>query len=319
MSELKPLRDLKSLRDYNNWIGHTAYDVQHAVIGLGGWGNVFPGSLPRWASRIRQYFNLNPMTLRLLDENESGSLLARAQTAIPASNRAKARRNELQSRGMGISFYAPGSSTKPGTPLRKPDPRDPINNMADEVATFAALTGDVYEDELGRTIWFQMVPGAAIYHLGVEVTSPTVEAISANFWGQINSPLFKLVSPDGTGGSRECCITNPADFPYKVGNITEIKGRHTLGAVNETVDVTGRFVTDSVNQGSYNYAETVQQGLPAHERLDVKTDPMEQGYFVEPPNLFQFSDVGLLSDLHLRRFPEKHREKILADQKEHAP
>jgi hypothetical protein len=75
-------------------------------------------------------------------------------------------------------------------------------------------------------------------------------------------------------------------------------GHATIGAVNEVVNVTNRIVKDSVSQGSYNYAETVVKGLPAHERLDVNTYLMESGYYVEPSNLFQFAE------LYMRRFPE---------------
>ena len=57
---------LEALKDYRNW--ETVSDVHYSVIRVGGWQNVFPGALPRWASRIRQYFNLTPMTLKRLDD-----------------------------------------------------------------------------------------------------------------------------------------------------------------------------------------------------------------------------------------------------------
>lgn len=69
------LLDLKALRDYGNWIGETAWDVHGSVMRVGGWQQVFPRALPRWASRIRQYFNLTPMTLKLLDHEESSRYL----------------------------------------------------------------------------------------------------------------------------------------------------------------------------------------------------------------------------------------------------
>src|SRR3977135_4370533 len=286
------LLDLKALRDYGNWIGETAWDVHGSVMRVGGWQQVFPGAMPRWASRIRQYFNLTPMTLRLLDREESSGYLERAQTALPASARAKARRNELQSRGMGISFYAPGSSTKPGTPLVKPDPNAPIETLSGNIGTMMAWTGDVYEDALGRSIWFQMSPGGAIYHFGEDIRAPTLRALGATHAGQEYAPVFKLVCPDGTGGSREVCIKNPFGVPRKIwtaigGALSTTMGGHaTMGAVNEVVNVANRIVKDSVAQGSYNYAETVVKGLPAHERLDVNPDPMKPGYYVEPANLF---------------------------------
>jgi len=299
------LLDLKALGDYGNWIGETAWDVHGSVMRAGGWQQVFPGALPRWASRIRQYFNLTPMTLKLLDHEESSRYLQAVQTALPASERAKARRNELQSRGMGISFYAPGNSTTPGTPLVKPDPYAPIETLSGNIGTMMALSGDVYEDALGRSIWFQMSPGGAIYHFGEKIRSPTLRSIEASADGQKFAPVFKLVSPDGTGGSREVCIKNPFDVPTNTkvdsrvnGPLQMMVGHTTIGAVNEVVNVADRIVKDSVAQGSYNYAETVVKGLPTHQRLDVNTDPMTPGFYVEPPNLFQFAE------LYMRRFPE---------------
>jgi hypothetical protein len=243
------------------------------------------------------------MTLKLLDHEESSRYLERAQTALPASARAKARRNEMQSRGMGISFYAPGSSTAPGTPLIKPDPNAPIDTLGGEIGTTLALSGHVYEDALGRSIWFQMSPGGAIYHFGEKIRSKTSRSIEATLDGQEQAPVFKLVCLDGTGGSREVCIKNPFDVPRKIwtpvpGGFWTMVGHVTIGAVNEEVNVAKRIVKDSVSQGSYNYAETVVKGLPAHERLDVNTYPMQQGYYIEPSNLFQFAE------LFMRRFPE---------------
>jgi hypothetical protein len=304
--------DLKALRDYGNWVGLTAWDVYGSVIAAGGWEQVFPGALPRWASRIRQYFNLTPMTLKLLDHEESSRYLQKAQTAIPAAVRATTRRKKEQSRGMGISFHSPGSSTAPGTPLVKPDPNAPIDTLGGAIGTIKALSGDVYEDALGRSIWYQMTPGGAIYHFGEKIRSPTLRAVGATHSGQEYAPVFKLVCPDGTGGSREVCIKNLFDVPkrdpvplrtgamagvHPVVPTTKMVGHATIGAVNEEVNVANRIVKDSVSQGSYNYAETIVKGLPAHQRLDVNTDPMKPGYYVEPPNLFEFAE------LYMRRFP----------------
>ena len=82
--------DLNALRDYGKWIVQTAWDVYHSVIRVGGWDRVFPGPLPRWASRVCQYFNLTPMTLKLYDDDDSREYLEQAQKALPASARAKA-------------------------------------------------------------------------------------------------------------------------------------------------------------------------------------------------------------------------------------
>jgi hypothetical protein len=127
------------------------------------------------------------------------------------------------------------------------------------------------------------------------------------------------VSLDGTGGSREVCIKNPFDVPHTIhtkidGDFPTMVGHTTIGAVNEEVNVADCIVKDSAAQGSYNYAETVVKGLHAHQRLDVNTDPMQPGYYVEPPNLFQFAE------LYMRRFPEKDAQgKPLAAQSGPAP
>ena len=163
-------------------------------------------------------------------------------------------------------------------------------------------------------MWFQMSPGGAIYHFGEKIEHPTLRAIQATIEGQALAPVFKLVCPDGTGGSMEVCIQNPFDVPIRMGGQVVMVGHATIGAVGEEVKVEKRLVKDSVAQGSYNYAETIEKGLPAHQRLDVNTDPMTPGYYVEPLNLFQFAE------LYMRRFPEYDREgKPLAAQTGPAP
>src|SRR5712672_2644360 len=210
------LLDLKALTDYGNWIGETAWDVHGSVMRVGGWQQVFPGALPRWASRIRQYFNLTPMTLELLDHEESSRCLEMVQTALPSA-RVEAVRNALR--------------LEPGR----------------EIGTILALSGSVYEDALGRSIWFQMSPGGAIYHFGEKIRSPTLRSIEATYEGQEQAPVFKLVCLDGTGGSREVCIKNPFDvrkIRTEVGGAlsTTMVGHATIGAVNEEVNVADRIV-----------------------------------------------------------------------------
>src|SRR4051794_27870032 len=105
--------DLKALRDYGNWIGSTASQVYWSVKAVGGWQQVFPGALPRWASRVRQYFNLNPMTLTLLDLKDSKPYVGRAFTALDAAA---------------------------AEVVRKLTNRDP--RISDEMGTIKALSGD---------------------------------------------------------------------------------------------------------------------------------------------------------------------------------
>src|SRR5688572_13438131 len=68
--------NLQDLRNYRCWTrtGVTAQKVHLAVLAVRGWANVFPNSLPRWASRIRNYFNIAPTTLERLPEDVSKRL-----------------------------------------------------------------------------------------------------------------------------------------------------------------------------------------------------------------------------------------------------
>lgn len=69
--------DREKLKHYENWIGETPLAVWAMVVAVGGWQNVFPGPLPIWASRVRQFFNVNPMSLTLLDFFEGRKNLKR--------------------------------------------------------------------------------------------------------------------------------------------------------------------------------------------------------------------------------------------------
>ena len=51
--------------------------------------------------------------------------------------------------------------------------------------------------------------GAAIYHFGHHPRSPMIEAIwQDRVRGQNDTPVFKLINPDNTGGSNEVILGN---------------------------------------------------------------------------------------------------------------
>src|SRR5262245_5039720 len=74
--------DINKLRDYRKWIGNPADKVFFAARAVGGWKSVFPHGLPRWASKVRNYFNVLPTTLRRLPERNAKDLLQRAQGPV---------------------------------------------------------------------------------------------------------------------------------------------------------------------------------------------------------------------------------------------
>jgi hypothetical protein len=224
--------DLKMLQDYNNWVDKSPEDIVNAVKKkeVGGWAKVFPDKLPLWAHRVRNYFNAEAKSLLRLDESTSKNLLALIQQGLNSLN------------------HDPG--------------------FFEDVAETFALSGDVYKDAQGK-IWFQMSPGGTIYHWGRDPIVPKPEAFFQGLKGQAGLPIFKLVSPDGTGGSHETILRNPNHWP------TVVKKVNFLAYVEHLVN------KDYWHQGSYNFSETVIVGNAAHERHDVKPHkqyPYEEVY-----------------------------------------
>lgn len=135
------------------------------------------------------------------------------------------------------------------------------------------LSGDVYKDQDNRT-WYQMSPGGAIYHWGGDPTLAPVDAYRSQYWrGQDGIPIFKLISPDDTGGSLETIIKNEPR-------------RTTIGAVGKSVPVGDQVVEVYRHQGSYNFSETVIAGNNAHERHDVTTHKKWPDYYLNYQNRF---------------------------------
>jgi hypothetical protein len=232
--------DLNMLRDYSNWVGKTPKEIIAAVITVGGWANVFPDKLPVWAHRVRNYFNREPRSLMRLDATRTKRLMKRIEYGLPT-----------KSTFMGY------------------------------FAEKYALTGDVYKDVQGW-VWYQMNEGGTIYHWGSHPGNYTAgaESVLQELKEKIGIPMpvFKLISPDGTGGSRETILRNPNGWSTPV--LKE----------NFMADMTKFVVLDYNNQGSYNYSETVKAGLSAHELRDVAPHnkyPFPNVY-INPANRFSF-------------------------------
>ena len=154
------------------------------------------------------------------------------------------------------------------------------------------LSGDVYFDEEVE-VWYQMGAGGTIYHWGNDVKRPKVEAAYTHaVTGQERTPIFKLVCPDGTGGSKETIITNPQTDKVLIQTGTGYdqkmavtQGRSKIGETNQPQLVVDRVVTWMKYQGSYNFSETAVVGLDEHKKRDVhphETDPV----YVDPPDRF---------------------------------
>ncbi len=270
--------NLQQLRDYRNWVGNSAQTVYISSLQVGGWRNVFPDRVPRWASRIRNYFNLSPCTL----ERITGDAASRA---LKSTERFKFQLDchATQTFNKYHRNYRPGPNGKLDPPPFAVPAACPATasrevvhtSTLDAVAVNNALEGVVYKDEKGR-LWYQMSAGATIYHWGSEVSSAPEAVLDATYVeirGQDFAPVFKLISPDNTGGSLECIISNP-------------RKQNTIVAAGTTLNVTRLINTDPIHQGSYNYSETAHMGLAAHELRDVKTHVAKTDFYINPVNRF---------------------------------
>ncbi len=242
------LMNLDDLMNYDNWVGKTPSEVLQAVKAVAvGWHRVFPlwkGPLPKWAHRVRNYFNEEP---HVLYRWRHGREAAHVKSIL--------------------------------------DKLD-VNILYQEDW---ALSGQVYYDSYGRT-WLQMSAAATIYHYPDGILSGKAKAFHNTTQGQSTVPVIKLVSPDGTGGSRECIIKSRPYFSA-LGKTYEA----ALALEQEYRVVVTSIETARKYQGSYNYSETVEQGLIDHEFHDVTPHNKDATGYVDPPRF---------SVLEARRFPK---------------
>lgn len=119
-----------------------------------------------------------------------------------------------------------------------------------------------------------MSAGGTIYHWGRDVKVDWAEAAYVQkIRGQEGTPVFKLVCPDGTGGSKETIVRNSYS-------------RTKIGETNKPQIVWDKVEVSMKYQGSYNFAETAVAGLDEHEKYDVNTHKKDANY-IDPPDRFE--------------------------------
>lgn len=283
--------NLEQLKKYENWVNNSAEDILISVKNVGGWINVFPKELPLWAHRVRNYFNQEPIYLTRLDNGIAKKLLAKINSDLDALQ--NARRVKVAKKV--FSSYQKIKEL-PDPPSGTPDVSSTFVEI-DELAEDNALYRYVYEDHVSN-IWYQMDAGGSIYHFGDDPGWATGEAIYySRLEGQEGTPIFKLVSADGTGGSMETIIKN--EFNRQAG-ILKV-GRWSIEEVGVMKYVSDLIETNAWHQGSYNYSETVIMGIGNHEKRDVETHKRYASIgakvYVNPSNRHEV--------LAARKFPEK--------------
>lgn len=215
------------LQDSVDWVGQNAEDILKSVKNADGWAKVFPKGVPGWLHKLRNYFNVEPVSLTLVGKLVTDHWM-----------------QDVRSHGKLNSFVGK-----------------------------RALTGDVYFDEEVE-VWYQMSAGGTIYHWGRDVRVDWAEAAyTQKVRGQEGTPIFKLVCPDGTGGSKETIVRN--SYSQK-----------KIGKTNKPQLVLDKIVVYMKHQGSYNFAETSVVGLDEHEKYDVNPHKKDADY-IDPPDRFE--------------------------------
>ena len=136
-------------------------------------------------------------------------------------------------------------------------------------------TNVAYIDENSRP-WFQMQATATIHHFEGGDGWGRWKLAEAFVWDQAHTSVFKLTSPDGSGGSAEVCVHNfNTDVPGT-------KGKSTIGPIGEWIPLRNKIVINEIYRGSYNYSETGVAGARAHTYRDVDPHKEKYGYYKNP-------------------------------------
>ncbi len=176
---------ISDLSKFENWKGKSPVEIRKHVFAAGGWSWVFAriigiemgglhgipipktrdvDVLPEWPSRVRNYFNETPISLKLLGSESAQLYMQRMKNRLPTHIRLP-----------GFSWVSV-----------------PVGLHA------FALTGFVYLDE-NRKPWFEIDKVGSIYHFAGDVTWGKKAAAALATYNSM--PVFKYISPDGTGGS----------------------------------------------------------------------------------------------------------------------
>ena len=278
----------QQLRNYANWLKMTPEEVIFTVIKLGGWKNIFENHVPVWASKVRNFFNVLPKTLKRLPDKNARDLLQRANAGPNLPFLLDCHDDQSYNRTYGDHKLGPNGRPKP-PPIRVPASCPAVAShdikhmgIKEVIVQKNALTKHVYTDECNRP-WFQMTEESTIHHWG---RKPFFEPLDAAYvdWvrGQNDTPVLKLISLDGTGGSMEVILVNDGYNAYAWG-----KGNEYIGEVNKPVNIEKIILHDSEFQGSYNYAETAQAGYASHKLRDVDPHVRGRTFYKNPRDMFR--------------------------------
>ncbi len=244
--------DWVKLQEYRNWIGKSPKLIHESVEDCGGWMAVFPKTVPIWASRVRNYFNITPGTLMQVNASIS-------RINIQLNNRFKGGKwyqNLLEAHALSGEVYK-DNTKRLWFQMHTCGTKYHYSGLIDPSGSFGRL----------RT---------------------ANACVSRQSW----IPVFKLICPDPTvGGSFEIIIKNPQVNPNRsFDGGPPLVGKRFIGPVGQTINIRRPMIVTDKYKGTYNYAETIIRGLDEHELRDVHSHQNVRGFYIDPPKSKKFKD-----------------------------
>ncbi len=251
----------RDLLNYSRWKDETPKFILDKVKNFGGWKAVFQNGIPQDINRVRNYFNVLPKKLTYLGTGNS----------------------------IGPYIFFPN-----GMKLKQ-------NGGVFDLIGRMSLTGDYYkDDQTPARYWFQYTTGGTGFHQKGGGTS-WYGAVKEQAIPQRLQPIFKLIHPDGTGGSSEVIVKNFQRGVWKGGKSTFGKKGISVPLIGNKI--VSRIVTDKELQGSYNFSDAFVQSNRDHTIRDVIPHQKKKKPYIDPPNQhLPLADTS-------RKFPEYDRGK----------
>jgi hypothetical protein len=235
------------LRDPSEWVNQNAQRILDSIKQAGGWNQVFQGPVPMWLHKLRNYFNKEPMTLKLLDPSRTRHWMSEITRHGQLGGRTSGPRT------LSGHVYVDESNNI----WYQMGPGGSIFHWGNEV--------EIMQIEAIHTHFFRGQTGIPIFKLICpDGTKGSMETIVVN-------PLINIKEEvDAMGNVREVA-----------------KGESKLGEVGQTVRVRSQdlHVTTMEHQGSYNFAETAVIGRSGHTRFDVETHQKDK-FYIDPRDRF---------------------------------
>lgn len=241
--------------DYETWVGKSAGDVLTLVKSKNGWAEVYPEGVevPMWLSRVRNFFNQRPRTIKRLGQAEAQHIAMSEQSGAALGSKMgpfgyfaqavavykdEAGRGWFQTPPAGTIFHSYG---EPG-----------YGKMARNTIGGQSVT------ETFKLLRFDGTGGSSEL-----ILRNTAAWLAHNNKGNV---ISRMIDRNAHGGGR--------DFAGKTGEIVRTQGMS---------------IVDERYAASYNFGDFYCASDATHKRFDVKTHSIQRGFYL---NVNQYTPLA---------------------------